>query len=279
MTAEPWTGTRRHALVLTRPCLAAVGMLLAITHPLQAGQDAAMPQPEDSEVWGPAPPVVDPGPGPETAKPPPSDAIVLLGPRNGVAEWVNVRDGQSAGWSYDKGILTVDKAAGDIQTRRRFRDYQLHLEWRVPADVTGDGQARGNSGLFLAYLGRDRGGYELQILDSYDNETYVNGMAGSVYKQSIPLADASRPPGQWQTYDVVWKAPRFSADGTVASPARVTAFHNGVLIQDDFELEGETVYRGRPEYHPFDDAAIMLQSHGDPSPPISFRNIWVRELE
>ncbi|MFW6088624.1 MAG: 3-keto-disaccharide hydrolase [Gemmatimonadota bacterium] len=240
-----------------------------------AAQDA--PRPEDTEVWAPTPPVVDPGPAPDVAGPPPSDAAVLFG-EGGLGEWVNVRDGEPAAWRVENGTLTVDKSVGDIMTRRRFRDYQLHLEWLIPEGITGEGQGRGNSGLFLAYLGKDRGGYELQILDSFENETYVNGMAGSVYKQSSPLADASRPPGEWQTYDVVWIAPRFAADGTLVSPARLTAFHNGVLVQNDFELEGETVYRGEPEYHPFERAAIMLQAHGDPSPPISFRNIWVREL-
>src|SRR5690606_29133128 len=138
-----------------------------------------------------------------------------------------------------------------------------------------EGQARGNSGLFLSTAGT---GYELQILDSYRNDTYVNGMAGSIYKQSIPLVNPSRPPGEWQTYDVVWRAPRFDANGSLVAPARVTVFYNGVLVQDDFELAGETRYRGAPEYHPYESAPILLQAHGDPSPPISFRNIWLREL-
>jgi hypothetical protein len=148
----------------------------------------------------------------------------------------------------------------------------------VPKDDTGSGQARGNSGVFLAATGPADAGYELQILDSYRNETYVNGQAGSLYKQHPPLVNAMRPPGQWQTYDVVWTAPTFAADGAVTSPARVTAFHNGVLIQDDAVLAGETLYIGKPSYKPYTDAPIKLQAHGDPSPPLSFRNIWVREL-
>jgi hypothetical protein len=173
----------------------------------------------------------------------------------------------------------VKKSAGNIETRRSFRNYQLHLEWRVPKDVTGSGQARGNSGVFLASTGPADAGYELQILDSYQNTTYVNGQAGSLYKQYPPLVNASRPPGQWQTYDVVWTAPVFAADGKLVSPARVTAFHNGVLIQNDAVLAGETLYIGKPAYKPYSGSApIKLQAHGDPSPPLSFRNIWVREL-
>jgi hypothetical protein len=172
--------------------------------------------------------------------------------------------------------MTVVKSAGDIMTRRRFRDYQLHIEWRIPENITGSDQARGNSGVFLAFTGG--GGYELQILDSYRNDTYVNGMAGAIYKQSIPLVNASLPPGHWQTYDIVWTAPRF-ADGSLESPARVTAFLNGVLVQNDFELRGVTLYIGQPGYTAHHDSPILLQAHGDPSPPISFRNIWVRPLE
>jgi hypothetical protein len=206
---------------------------------------------------------------------PPSDAIVLFDGTS-LDEWVSSPAREAAGWSVAGDVMTVVKSAGDIETRRRFRDFQLHIEWRIPEAITGEGQARGNSGVYLAFTGE--GGYELQVLDSYGNETYVNGMAGAVYKQSIPLANASRPPGEWQTYDVIWTTPRFSADGTLESPARVTAFFNGVLVQNDFELRGFTVYRGQPEYHAHGDAPIMLQAHGDPSPPISFRNIWVRPL-
>ncbi len=174
--------------------------------------------------------------------------------------------------------MVVDKAAGNIETRRRFRNYELHLEWRVPVGITGAGQARGNSGLFLASTGRGDGGYELQILDSYANATYVNGMAGSIYKQSIPLANAARRPGEWQAFDVVWTAPTFSADGALRAPARVSVRWNGVLVQDDFELRGETVYIGAPRYAAHGDSPIKLQAHDDPSAPLSFRNIWVRVL-
>lgn len=240
-----------------------------------AQSTSGRPRPEDTEIWRPVPPVVTP-PGMVPAPPPP-DAIVLFGGAT-LAEWVNVRDSADAGWTVSDGHFTVVKRVGDIQTRRRFRDFQLHIEWRIPTDIAGEGQARGNSGVFLAFPGGGRGGYELQILDSYRNETYVNGMAGSIYKQAIPLVNASRPPGEWQSYDVEWTAPRFLPDGSLQSPARVTVRFNGVLVQDDFELLGTTVFIGKPEYHAFDNARIMLQAHGDPSLPISFRNIWVREL-
>jgi hypothetical protein len=174
--------------------------------------------------------------------------------------------------------MTVNKKAGNIQTKRSFRNYQLHLEWRIPANITGKDQARGNSGLFLASTGPGDAGYELQILDSYENTTYVNGQAGSIYKQSPPLVNASRKPGEWQAYDVIWTAPVFNADGSVKRPAAVTVLHNGVLIQDHFELKGETLYIGAPQYRKHDASPIKLQSHNDPSEPISFRNLWIREL-
>ena len=231
-------------------------------------------KPENTEQWTPVPPVVTPG---ARDAAPPSDAIVLFDGK-GLDQWVSAKDGSPAKWNVAGGLLTVEKKAGNIETRRRFRNYQLHLEWRVPKGVTGAGQGRGNSGVFLASTGPGDAGYELQILDSYKNATYVNGQAGALYKQHPPLANAMRPPGEWQTYDVVWTAPVFAADGALTSPARVTAFQNGVLIQNDAVLSGETLYIGKPFYRPFKDAPIKLQAHGDPSPPISFRNIWVREL-
>lgn len=237
---------------------------------------AQVPKPQDTEQWTPVPPVVTPGPAAAAA--PPSDAIVLFDGKS-LDQWVATRDKSPAKWTVADGVLTVAKAAGNIETRRSFRNYQLHLEYRVPQNITGSGQARGNSGVFLASTGGGDGGYELQILDSYENATYVNGQAGSLYKQHPPLVNASRKPGEWQTYDVVWTAPVFSPDGKVVSPARVTALHNGVLIQNDAALAGETVYIGKPGYRPYATAPIKLQAHGDPSPPLSFRNIWVRDLQ
>lgn len=239
-------------------------------------QEGSTENPKDTEVWTPVPPVVTPGAKVGAA---PSDAIVLFDGKS-LNEWVSAQDHTPARWFIKSGDMVVNKApgVGNIETRRRFRDYQLHIEWRIPADVTGSNQARGNSGVFLASTGPEDSGYELQVLDSYRNSTYVNGMAGSLYKQSIPLANAARRPGEWQSYDVVWTAPRFNSDGSLRSPAYATVFWNGVVVDDHFELKGQTVYRGKPFSKAFDGAPIKLQAHGDPSQPISFRNIWVREL-
>jgi hypothetical protein len=232
-------------------------------------------KPEDTEQWSPAVPVVTPGKS-ETASPP-SDAIVLFDGRS-LDQWVNVKDGAPAGWAIADGIATVRKEAGNIQTRRSFGSYQMHLEYRIPANITGKGQARGNSGLFLASTGPGDTGYELQIMDSYRNDTYVNGQAGAIYKQFAPLANPVRKPGEWQSIDVVWTKPTFATDGTVKTPAYLTAYFNGVLVQDHVALRGETLYIGQPSYKAYDRAPIKLQAHGDPSAPISFRNIWVRPL-
>ena len=266
-----------------RTLLLALAVVITVSAASPVGQQpptgAQPPQPpkakpEDTEVWEPVPPVVTPGATNDAA---PSDAIVLFDGKN-LDQWVSVKDKTPATWTVADGVLTVDKKGGNIETTRSFKNYQIHVEWRVPPGVTGEGQARGNSGLFLASTGTGDSGYELQILDSYNNKTYVNGQAASVYKQSPPLANAMRPPGQWQTYDVVWTAPTFDAAGKVKTPAKVTAFHNGVLVQNDFVMTGETLYIGKPFYKAYDRAPIKLQAHGDPSPPISFRNIWVREL-
>ena len=250
-----------------------LSLLVAMMFVLPA---CAQNRPEDTEVWEPVPPVVNPGPFAGSPAPP-SDAIVLFDGTN-LDEWVATRNGGEAGWAVANGVVSVVQAAGGIHTRRQFRDYQLHLEWRVPEGVQGSGQSRGNSGLFMAWDLERGQGYELQILDSYENSTYVNGMAGSTYKQSIPLANPMRPPGQWQAYDVIWRAPRFAEDGSLLRPARVTAVFNGILIQDNVAMEGETYYIGQPAYLPFDRAPIHLQAHGDPGPTLSFRNIWIREL-
>lgn len=238
-------------------------------------QNATQAKPQDTEVWQPVPKVVTPG---SECGAPPSDAIILFDGKN-LDEWVSAKDRSTpAKWIVANSIVTVNKAAGNIETKRTFRNYQLHLEWRVPENITGSGQARGNSGLFLASTGPGDAGYELQILDSYNNPTYVNGQAASIYKQSIPLVNPNRKPGEWQTYDVVWTAPVFNADGSLKTPAYVTVMFNGVLVQNHFALKGETRYIGQPFYKAFDGAPIKLQAHGDPSEPISFRNIWVREL-
>jgi hypothetical protein len=249
----------------------------AVTPPA-TGQQPRAPRHEDTEFYEPVPKVITPG---ATVGDAPSDAVVLFDGKN-QDEWVSVRDKSPARWTVADDVLTVNKQAGGIETKRRFQNYQLHIEWRIPVNITGSDQARGNSGVFLASAGAGDAGYELQVLDSYENKTYVNGQAGSVYKQSIPLVNAMKKPGEWQVYDVIWTAPVFNADGTLKTPAYVTAFHNGALIQNHFELKGETVYVGTPAYKKYSDdgrAPIKLQAHGDPSPAISFRNIWIRELQ
>lgn len=251
-------------------------MLVAVTAAVMTTAAYAQTKPEETEVWSPVPKVITPG---NSSTDEPSDAIALFNGKN-LDEWVAVGNTGPAKWKVADNILTVDKSTGNIQTKRSFTDYQLHLEYRIPANITGTGQARGNSGVFLASTGAGDDGYELQVLDSYNNKTYVNGQAGSIYKQTPPLANACRKPGEWQAYDVTWTAPRFNADGSLKSPAHVTVFHNGVLVQNNTELKGPTRYIGKATYDKASHGAcpIKLQSHGDKSEPLSFRNIWVREL-
>jgi 3-keto-disaccharide hydrolase len=255
--------------------LISIVSLLTFTGSICGQQNGGM-KPEETEIWTPVPAVVTPG---STDAAPPSDAIVLFDGKN-LDEWVNAQTGAPAEWTVSGGILTVKKAPGigNIQTKRKFKNFQLHIEWRIPENITGSGQARGNSGVFLASTGPNDDGYELQVLDSYNNSTYVNGQAGAIYKENPPLVNANRKPGEWQTYNIVWTAPTFNDDGTLKSPAFVTAFFNGVLVQNHFQLIGQSLYIGKPFYKKYDRAPIKLQAHGDKSEPISFRNIWVREL-
>jgi hypothetical protein len=240
------------------------------------GKEQAKRPWEATEVWKPEPAVVTPGPAVSPAAP--SDAIVLFDGKN-LDEWVNTNDHMPAKWIVKDDELVVNKKTGNIETKRKFTDYQLHLEYRIPEEIKGSGQGRGNSGVFLASTGSGDAGYELQVLDNYDNKTYVNGMAGSIYKQAIPLANPCRKPGEWQSYDVVWTAPRFQSNGSLQTPAYVTVIFNGVLVQNHFQLKGETAFIGEPAYKPYDAAPIKLQAHGDDSQPIAFRNIWIRELK
>lgn len=221
--------------------------------------------PKATEVWEPIPKIVEPG---KTNDQPPSDAIVLFGGKD-LSGWLD-KNNQPAKWTVGGNAMTVAKGTGDIHTEKKFGNCQLHIEWRTPEKVEGESQGRGNSGIFL--MGR----YELQVLDSYNNRTYSNGQAGSIYKQHIPLVNASRKPGEWQTYDVIFTAPKFNADGTVNSPARITVFHNGVLVQNNVEIKGSTAYIGQPMYTKHDEKeSLQLQDHGN---PVSYRNIWIREL-
>ncbi|MFW6202404.1 MAG: family 16 glycoside hydrolase [Gemmatimonadota bacterium] len=219
----------------------------------------------------PAPPVVEPGPASTTLPAPaPADAIVLLDGDGDLTEWESA-DGGPAGWTGGNGYVEVRPGSGAIRTRRAFGDIQLHIEWMSPDPPRGDGQDRGNSGVFL--MGR----YEIQILDSYGNRTYADGQAGAIYGQYPPLVNASRAPGEWQSYDIIFRRPRFDEDGELVRPAIVTAFHNGVLIHDRVELRGPVGHHRQPPYeaHP-DRLPLQLQDHGH---PVRFRNIWVRELE
>lgn len=229
---------------------------------------------EETEIWEPVPKDVTPGKMNSDA---PADATILFDGKN-LDQWVSSKGDSEAKWKVSDGVFTVKKGTGDIRTKQSFQDYQLHIEWRIPKKITGSGQARGNSGIFLASFGPNNAGYELQVLDSYNNKTYVNGQAGSIYKQLPPLVNTIRPPGSWQTYDVVWTAPRFNDDGSLKSPARVTVLFNGVLVQNNAEVKGGTSNVGRPTYEKHGPAPIRLQDHGDPSEPISFRNIWIRPL-
>lgn len=226
-----------------------------------------------TESWLPIP-TVQPADTPAGA---PADAIVLFDGK-GLDRWTAADGTSPADWPSDGAVLTVNKAVGSIRTKDKFGDYQLHVEWRVPADITGTGQERGNSGVFLG-AHQAGAGFEIQILDSWSNKTYVNGQAGSLYKQFAPLVNASRKPGDWQTFDIVWTAPKFKMDGSLNSPAYVTLFHNGVLVQDHVAASGETDFVRTPRYRSFSKAEIELQAHRDPSAPISFRNIWLRPIE
>lgn len=223
------------------------------------------PPPEATELWTPEPQIISAPAGGA-----PSDAIVLFDGKN-LAAWESTKTpGAPAPWKIEGGILTIVPKSGGIRTKRSFGDVQLHLEFRTPAEIRGSGQNRGNSGVFL--MGR----YEVQVLDSHDNKTYANGQAGAVYKQHPPLVNASRPPGEWQTFDIVWIAPRFGTDGGLLAPARITVFHNGVLVQHNVEIKGPTTYRGFPAYKAHaDKLPIELQDHHE---PVSYRNLWVREL-
>lgn len=223
-----------------------------------------------SEYWLPQPPVVTPGKTCDQPIPAPSDAIILFDGKD-LSQWEN-KEGKAAGWTVADGVFTVKKGTGDIRTKQKFNDFQLHIEWRIPEGIEGESQSRGNSGIFL------QGMYEIQILDCYENETYVNGQTGSVYKQTPPLVNAMRKPGEWNTYDIIYTAPTFKKDGSYRTPPQVTLLQNGVLLQNNTTILGTTEYIGFPKVKEHGAGPISLQDHGDPSAPISFRNIWIREL-
>jgi hypothetical protein len=267
---------RISSLLASRLLPSAALVAVAASSLAQAPATTPAPKPEDTEIWEPVPAVVVAGP--IHTNEPPSDAVVLFDGKN-TDQWITVKDRTPVQWTVHDGVMTVNKnGGGNIETKQKFHNYQLHIEWKVPTSITGTSQARGNSGVFLASTGEGDAGYELQVLDSYENKTYVNGMAASLYKQAIPLANPTRKPGEWNVYDVVWTAPLFNADGSLKLPAFATVFFNGVLVENHFELQGETRYIGKPFYKAFDGAPIKLQAHGDKSEPISFRNIWIRPV-
>lgn len=238
-------------------------IFVSLTAALQAQERQWVP--EDTEFYSPVPPVVEAAGG---FMDPPSDAIILFDGTHFDA-WESARGGEAA-WTLEDGAMTVQPGTGNIVTKDRFGSVQLYLEWRAPAEVRGEGQGRGNSGVFLQRQ------YEIQVLDAWQNETYVNGMAGSVYKQYVPLVNPSVKPGEWQTYNIIFEAPQFNEEGELTEPGYFTVIWNGVVVQNRVQLKGTTEYIGPPGYTAHGDEVIMLQDHGD---LVSFRNIWIRKLD
>jgi len=242
----------------------AVGPIV-IVHEEYAGVEPTTP--EETEFYEPEVPVVKPGVNGSA----PSDAIVLFD-GSSLEGWMQSQDSTAAKWNLNTdGSMTVKDKTGNIETKQQFGDVQLHIEWSSPAAVQGASQSRANSGVFL------NGMYEVQVLDNNDNPTYVNGQVGSIYKQHTPMAMASVPSGEWNTYDIIYRSPEFNAAGEKIKSGTMTVLQNGVLIQDHAELKGNTPYIGWPKNPAHVKGPIMLQDHQDDS-RVSFRNIWVREL-
>jgi hypothetical protein len=242
-------------------------LLLVLAAPAQSQVDTKW---KIHDMSRPAPPVVDPGTFSTQDMPghPPSDAIVLFDGKD-LSKWQHA-DKSAAKWKVQNGYAEVVAETGNIQTKQEFGDFQLHVEFAEPVPPVGDSQERGNSGVYLQGL------YEVQVLDSYKNKTYADGQAASLYGQYPPQVNASRPPGTWQQYDIVFHAPKFDAANKLLKPARVTVFHNGVLVQDNVALTGPTEHGERPPYKPgVVRGPVALQDHGN---PVRFRNIWIREL-
>lgn len=223
-------------------------------------------EPAETEIWEPRVPVVN------ATNKVPSDAIVLFDGAN-LDNWITVKDSTAAKWHLNgDGSMTVNDKTGDIQTKQNFGSVQLHVEWRSPAEIQGENQSRGNSGVFLQTI------YEVQVLDNNDNDTYVNGQVASIYKQGIPLVKASKPSGEWNTYDIIFHEPEFDVDGNKTKSGTITVLHNGILVQDHYEIKGSTEYIGWPKNKAHGKLPLLLQDHGDNS-RVSYRNIWARELE
>jgi hypothetical protein len=247
--------------------LVVIAVIAQIT--LIAQLDSSKLSPEASKLWNPVPRVVTPSAASNTiTATPPSDAIVLFDGKD-LSKWKSSASGGKAQWTVSDGAMTVKPGSKDIETIQQFDDFQLHIEFRTPAEVKETGQNRGNSGIFM------QGKYELQVLDNYNNRTYSNGQAGAIYKQSMPLVNASRKPGEWQTYDVIYTSPKFNKDGMITHPAYITVMHNGVLVQNHTPIYGTTPDVGKPQYEVHGKGPIKLQDHNNTT---SFRNIWIREI-
>jgi hypothetical protein len=224
-------------------------------------------EPGDTEFYEPEVPVVEAGE--DIFIDPPEDAIILFDGTD-LSQWQSV-EGGDAEWEIEEdGAVTVVEGTGNIETKESFGDVQLYIEWRSPMNMEHEGQDRGNSGIFL----QER--YELQVLDAWQNPTYINGMAGSIYKQTAPLVNPAKRPGEWESYNISYKAPRFNEDGSLEEPARISVIWNGVVVQNNTEIYGPTEYIGYPEYNSHGEAPIMLQDHNS---KVSYRNIWVRSLD
>ena len=225
-------------------------------------------EPIQTEIWKPRVPVVSPG----VDNRPPSDAIVLFDGTN-FDEWIGTGNLEPVKWILNNdGSMTVKNQTGNIQTKKKFGSMQLHIEWKSPKEIQGRNQSRGNSGVFIQEK------YEVQVLDNNNNDTYVNGQVGSIYKQSIPLVMAASPTGDWNIYDIIYHAPEFDSNGNKTISGTITLLHNGILVQDHYKIKGSTEYIGWPKNISHGKASLMLQDHGDNS-RVSYRNIWLRELE
>ncbi|WP_235295908.1 3-keto-disaccharide hydrolase [Portibacter marinus] len=238
-----------------------IALCIATNMGFGQGKDRASLDPEVTEVWEPIPPKVN------IVNGVPSDAQVLFDGSD-FSNWIGINGGDVQ-WDLVGDAMTVKLGTGGITTRDSFGDFQLHIEWASPEVITGEGQGRGNSGIFL------QNRYEVQVLDSYESRTYSNGQASAIYKQAIPLVNACKPPGEWQTYDIIYTAPRFNDNGRKISNAKVTVLHNGVVTLNDFEIWGTTQYKGLPSNEPHGDAPITLQDHSN---LVKYRNIWIRRM-
>ena len=251
----------------TYSCLLTLALTFALSLDLFAQQmmKEGEYKPEDTEFYEPKIKKITPGENNQ----PPSDAIVLFDGKD-LSAWESAKDGSKAPWTVQDGYFTVKPGTGNVKTKEDFGDFQLHIEWRSPQKIEGEGQGRGNSGIFLQGL------YEVQVLDSYESPTYVNGQAGSIYKQHPPLVNATKPPTEWDVYDIIYTAPKFDEkNGALLEAGYVTVLHNGVVVQNRSKLQGTTEYIGTPKWVAHGDGPIVLQDHSNTT---SFRNVWIRPL-